>query len=131
MKARGSRLAHWLRREPDPPAAPPLIGSAEPTIPHWAKVYEQTATVGVRVLAQSAPRTIRQFAVLAWRASPALTVVSLLLHALAAVATTSGFLLTDGRITEQGTHAELMAARGTYHELFTIQADSYAQAEAD
>ena len=37
-------------------------------------------------------------------------------------------VLTNGRITEQGTHADLMAARGTYHELFTIQADSYARA---
>jgi ATP-binding cassette subfamily B protein/ATP-binding cassette subfamily C protein len=52
------------------------------------------------VLAQSAPRTSRQFAVLAWRASPALTIVSLLLHLLAAVATTSGFLLTADAFTE-------------------------------
>jgi ATP-binding cassette subfamily B protein len=52
------------------------------------------------MLARSAPRTIRQFAVLAWRASPALTVASVVLHLLAAVVTTSAFLLTAEAFTE-------------------------------
>jgi ABC-type multidrug transport system fused ATPase/permease subunit len=34
--------------------------------------------------------------------------------------------LEKGRITERGTHAELMAARGTYRELFSLQASAYA-----
>ncbi len=35
------------------------------------------------------------------------------------------FVIDQGRITEQGTHAELLAAGGTYARLFTLQAESY------
>lgn len=34
-------------------------------------------------------------------------------------------VLDHGRIVEQGTHAELMAHRGHFHELFTMQADAF------
>ncbi|MFE1949483.1 ABC transporter ATP-binding protein [Streptomyces sp. NPDC059524] len=36
------------------------------------------------------------------------------------------FVLDQGRLTEQGTHAELLAARGRYAAMFTAQADQYA-----
>jgi len=35
-------------------------------------------------------------------------------------------VLEEGRVTELGTHAELMARGGTYHELFSLQARAYA-----
>jgi ATP-binding cassette subfamily B protein len=35
-------------------------------------------------------------------------------------------VLERGRITEHGRHDELMALRGTYHELFSLQARAYA-----
>ena len=35
------------------------------------------------------------------------------------------FVLDKGRITESGTHDELMKLGGLYHELFTIQAKGY------
>jgi ATP-binding cassette subfamily B protein len=35
-------------------------------------------------------------------------------------------VLEDGRVVETGSHAELMAAGGTYAELFTLQARAYA-----
>jgi ATP-binding cassette, subfamily B, bacterial len=35
-------------------------------------------------------------------------------------------VLEHGRLIEHGTHAQLMARRGTYHELFTLQASAYA-----
>jgi ATP-binding cassette subfamily B protein len=35
-------------------------------------------------------------------------------------------VLDGGVITERGTHAELVAAGGTYAEMFRIQADAYA-----
>ncbi len=35
-------------------------------------------------------------------------------------------VLEGGRVTELGTHAELMACGGTYHELFSLQARAYA-----
>jgi ATP-binding cassette, subfamily B, bacterial len=34
-------------------------------------------------------------------------------------------VLERGRIVETGTHSELVTARGTYHELFTLQAAAY------
>ncbi len=35
------------------------------------------------------------------------------------------YVIEDGRITEQGSHAELLAFEGTYARLFTLQASSY------
>jgi ATP-binding cassette subfamily B protein len=35
-------------------------------------------------------------------------------------------VLEQGRLIEHGTHEQLIARRGTYHELFTIQASAYA-----
>jgi ATP-binding cassette subfamily B protein len=35
------------------------------------------------------------------------------------------FVIDKGRITEEGTHAELLALGGTYARLFTLQAESY------
>ena len=35
------------------------------------------------------------------------------------------YVIEDGRITEQGTHAELLERQGTYARLFTLQAASY------
>jgi ATP-binding cassette subfamily B protein len=41
------------------------------------------------------------------------------------------FVLKDGHLIEQGTHAELMREPGHYAELFTLQASAYlANAEA-
>lgn len=40
------------------------------------------------------------------------------------------YVLSGGEIAEQGTHAVLMAARGEYHRLFTLQASGYADEEA-
>jgi ATP-binding cassette subfamily B protein len=34
-------------------------------------------------------------------------------------------VLHGGRVTEQGTHAELLARRGRYAELYTLQASQY------
>ena len=36
-------------------------------------------------------------------------------------------VISDGRITEDGDHDELMAANGLYAELFGLQAAAYAQ----
>ncbi|WP_431882990.1 ABC transporter ATP-binding protein [Micromonospora gifhornensis] len=40
-------------------------------------------------------------------------------------------VLADGDVVEQGTHEELMAAGGRYHQLFSLQADRFATAEVD
>ncbi len=40
-------------------------------------------------------------------------------------------VLERGRLIEHGTHDELMTRRGTYHELFTLQASAYADDDDD
>jgi ATP-binding cassette subfamily B protein len=55
----------------------------------------------------------------------------LVTHRLANIANADRIVvLSEGKIIEQGTHAELMAAQGSYYEVFTIQADAYARADA-
>jgi ATP-binding cassette, subfamily B, bacterial len=39
------------------------------------------------------------------------------------------YVLRDGRVTEHGTHADLMARGGQYAELYTLQASQYDSAQ--
>lgn len=39
------------------------------------------------------------------------------------------YVLADGEIAEEGTHAQLMARRGPYAEMFTLQASAYGYSE--
>jgi ATP-binding cassette subfamily B protein len=41
------------------------------------------------------------------------------------------FVLSGGRLVEQGTHADLLARGGQYAELFTLQAAAYLSPAAD
>jgi ATP-binding cassette, subfamily B, bacterial len=51
----------------------------------------------------------------------------LITHRLANVAHADRiFVLHDGRLVEQGTHAQLMAAQGRYQDLFSLQAAGYS-----
>ncbi|MGH3984385.1 MAG: hypothetical protein ACRDST_17300, partial [Pseudonocardiaceae bacterium] len=50
----------------------------------------------------------------------------LITHRLANIRHADQIIVLDhGRITEQGTHGELMARGGGYAELFTLQAQAY------
>jgi ABC-type multidrug transport system fused ATPase/permease subunit len=37
-------------------------------------------------------------------------------------------LMEDGQIIERGTHAELMATRGVYHDMVILQMESHSEA---
>jgi ATP-binding cassette, subfamily B, bacterial len=57
--------------------------------------------------------------------------ILIITHRLASVRTADRiFVLDHGRVTEHGTHAELMASGGQYRELYTLQASQYAPTEA-
>ena len=50
----------------------------------------------------------------------------LISHRLGSVCDTDEiYLLSEGQVTESGTHAALMAVKGEYHRLFTLQALGY------
>jgi ATP-binding cassette subfamily B protein len=50
----------------------------------------------------------------------------LVTHQLSNVRHADQILILDrGRLVEQGRHEQLMPRRGTYHELFTMQARAY------
>ncbi|MGH3796168.1 MAG: ABC transporter ATP-binding protein [Pseudonocardiaceae bacterium] len=54
----------------------------------------------------------------------------LITHRLANIRHADQIVVLDrGRVTEQGTHDELMALGGGYHELFTLQAQAYLDEE--
>jgi ABC-type multidrug transport system fused ATPase/permease subunit len=62
-------------------------------------------------------------------AGPDRTIV-LITHRLASVRGADRIIvLKDGRVLEQGSHAELLAARGEYAALFELQRDAYADVE--
>jgi len=62
----------------------------------------------------------------ALRAGAAERITVLITHRLANVRHADHiYVLHEGRITEHGTHADLMTAAGTYAELFTLQATGY------
>ena len=37
------------------------------------------------------------------------------------------YLMKDGQVVESGTHEELIALNGYYHEMFTLQAENYQE----
>jgi ATP-binding cassette subfamily B protein len=56
----------------------------------------------------------------------------LVTHRLANVRTADQIVVLEhGKITEQGSHDELIALRGTYHELFSLQARAYGPEAID
>ncbi|MDR0446593.1 MAG: ABC transporter ATP-binding protein/permease [Oscillospiraceae bacterium] len=60
------------------------------------------------------------------RDNPATTIM--IAHRLSAVRDADViYLMSDGEITESGTHAELMQLSGKYHEMFTKQAENYVK----
>jgi ATP-binding cassette subfamily B protein len=57
--------------------------------------------------------------------------VLLITHRLASVRTADRiYVLDDGLVVDEGTHAELMTRPGIYRELFTLQANQFLDAEA-
>lgn len=71
-------------------------------------------------------KTTRFFTTIRAHAERTGAAVVLITHRMASVRMADRiYVLDQGRVIERGTHSELMAAEGRYHELFTLQADAY------
>ncbi len=126
----GPRSAHWASAGGSttcPPASPPRSASGAGTcrwasaswwrwpVPSWAI---RACSSWTRPPARSTPETERALAEALERLSAGRTMVSIA-HRLSTAETADLVLVfDDGRIVERGTHAELVAAGGTYAGLY-------------
>lgn len=77
----------------------PLIGSDDVATPYWAEAYEEQIRAGTWAVSRAAPRTVAVLGSWAWRASPFLTVLAVVVQLVAAVATALGLLATASVFT--------------------------------
>jgi ATP-binding cassette subfamily B protein len=78
----------------------PLIGVDDLETPQWAEGYSQTVKASPMAIAAAAPRTAAYVARWSWRASPRLTVLSVVLQLAAGVLTAFGLLATADVFTQ-------------------------------
>lgn len=92
----------------------PLIGVDRLAVPEWARLGEEVASAGFWRSFRAFPAAVRVIAVLAWQASPRLSVSAALAHAASGAVTAFGLLATTDLFTaflaEGPTPARLLAS---------------------